>query len=243
MKTTNKILVVGDVHGDWGKLNTLINKRHPDIILQCGDFGYWPKYHNTTALNARRYDNNLMQYVPIGPPWRLDGIKNHDTKIYWCDGNHEDHDSIDALEDNEIFPNIFYMKRGSTLTLPDGRVVLFIGGAESMDKANRTPGETWFPQESITQQDIYNLPDCHVDIVISHTCPTMFADILASKCSRFDKAMEPSCKALDAVYEKYEPAHWYFGHWHHFMPGRYKKTQWTALTHSDGGSIWWRELE
>ena len=37
-----KVLVVGDIHGDWGKLNSLLTVKRPDIVLQCGDFGWWP---------------------------------------------------------------------------------------------------------------------------------------------------------------------------------------------------------
>lgn len=38
------ILVYGDLHGDWGALNRLISKKHPDIVLQCGDFGWFPRF-------------------------------------------------------------------------------------------------------------------------------------------------------------------------------------------------------
>jgi len=32
-----KIMIVGDVHGEFGTLNTLINRRKPDMIIACGD--------------------------------------------------------------------------------------------------------------------------------------------------------------------------------------------------------------
>ena len=39
-----KVIVIGDVHGEFNKLNAFLNKpKNIDIILQCGDFGYWPK--------------------------------------------------------------------------------------------------------------------------------------------------------------------------------------------------------
>ncbi len=142
------IMVMGDVHGEWGKLYSLINNKKPGIILQCGDFGYFPKFKD---------------YHPHH-------IKNGDCKIYWCDGNHSDHDTLRKIKRTEIRPNIFYMRRGSTLTLPDVRTVLFMGGAESIDKHLRTPGIDWFPQEVISQVDFNNLPpeDTKIDIVISH---------------------------------------------------------------------------
>lgn len=38
-----KVMACGDTHGNWGKLNQLIANKKPDIILQTGDFGWWPK--------------------------------------------------------------------------------------------------------------------------------------------------------------------------------------------------------
>ena len=50
------------------------------------------------------------------------------------------------------------------LGLPDGRIVLFMGGADSIDKKYRKIGFDWFPEELITQKDIYELPDTHGNI-------------------------------------------------------------------------------
>ena len=70
-----RILVVGDVHGEFGKLNALINVKKPDLILQCGDFGYWPKW-------------SLRHVTPI------DKVKTKVAKLLFCDGNHDDHWSL-----------------------------------------------------------------------------------------------------------------------------------------------------
>ena len=32
------ILVCGDTHGQWGALNQLINKKHPFMVFQTGDW-------------------------------------------------------------------------------------------------------------------------------------------------------------------------------------------------------------
>lgn len=40
----------------------------------------------------------------------------------------------------EVAPGVIYQPSGSTLTLPDGRVVLFLGGAKSVDWPLRTGG-------------------------------------------------------------------------------------------------------
>ena len=99
-----KIYIVGDFHGKWVYPNYFF-KHNPEeaIYLQCGDFGYLPHFEKYRIKN---FD-----------------IKNGKSKIYFCDGNHEDHESLKRLKNNEVCPNVFYMKRGSTLTLDRKSVV------------------------------------------------------------------------------------------------------------------------
>ena len=87
----NKILLVGDVHGNWNMLNKLIEALKPEVILQVGDFGWWSEYLETNP------------------------IKTDITRLYFCDGNHEDH--LLLKKDPCPYPNLIYMKRGNVLTL------------------------------------------------------------------------------------------------------------------------------
>jgi len=217
-----KIMVMGDVHGKFSVMNTLINRKQPWMVLACGDFGYWPK--------IERYRDSYGQIVKPTAP------RVGNTQVHWCDGNHEDHHSLKSAPVNgELWPNVFYHRRGSTLTLPDGRVILFMGGAESVDKSFRTPGFDWFPEESITQADLDALPDCHVDIVISHTCPMEF-----QMQSMFEFNERQSRIALSVVLEKYKPKEWFFGHWHTHVVGEYYDTKWQAVNKlMDTGSWIW----
>ncbi|MBU4525474.1 MAG: metallophosphoesterase [Desulfomicrobium sp.] len=76
-----KTIVIGDIHADFGALNRFCNKKRPDILLQCGDFGWWPHRHGTDKISRnRRFD----QYA----------VKLGGTRLYWCDGNHENHDDL-----------------------------------------------------------------------------------------------------------------------------------------------------
>jgi Icc-related predicted phosphoesterase len=144
----SKVLVVGDIHGNWTKFINLINQENPEVILQVGDFGWWGD------------ENDKKIVFP----------KN--TSIYFCDGNHENHPLLNTIT-NDITNNLHYMKRGSILTINNYNI-LFIGGGESPDQRLRTPGYDYFHEESITQKDIDNLPDIKIDIIISHTCPSKF---------------------------------------------------------------------
>ena len=130
------------------------------------------------------------------------------------------------------------MPRGHTLVLPspDNRVVLFMGGANSIDKQYRKIGVDWFPEEIISQKDIMNLPDCKVDIVISHTCPEEF-----SMSTLYDDN-DPSRKALSYVLDKYHPSLWYFGHFHQNKTGYTNSCRWTCLNEL-GKTGGWKWLE
>lgn len=206
-----KILVLGDVHGRWKTMMDFVENMKPDLVLQVGDFGYFPRFEK---YNPR---DQINSSVPI----------------HWCDGNHEDHESLVALREqsggerraHEVAPNVFWQDRGSTLMLPDGRVALFAGGAFSIDKKERVQGRDWFPGEMINWADMSSLPDCQVDIVISHTCPNRFE--LPSEFS--EKEVDPSRQFLDEVLERYNPESWYFGHWHKHMRGQVAGCAWEAL--------------
>lgn len=216
------IIVMGDIHGNWNALNKVVEEKRPDIILQCGDFGWWPKFH--------------------GQKWNQYGINNGNTKIYFCPGNHEDWKNLNRKwsgEKNEVMSNIFYMKRGAVLTLPDKRNVLFMGGANSVDRHLRLEGWDWFREELITQKDLDNLPDTHIDIVISHTAPKKF-DINIPYCE--DKERDPCRFALDIVFEKYNPSLWYFGHWHDTKEGIYNGCKWFMLNQEEEPG-WYRYLD
>lgn len=201
----SKVLIVGDVHGIFGYLDRLLNIHKPDIAIVTGDFGYWPK------IFGRKIE--LWKTTPF----------THNCKLYFCDGNHEDHDALDELTNNEVMPNVFFMKRGSILTI-NNKNILFVGGALSIDKKYRTPKYDWFEQEILKDEDLLSIPDnVKIDIVISHTAPSEFN----FKTDLFFP--DPSRDVLSKILNKYHPKEWYFGHFHKYYEGKYKNCKWTML--------------
>ena len=238
----SNIYVVGDIHGYWTFLNSFINRKRPDIILQCGDFGYWPKFDSTDLICENPLSRNQ-------DPWNFFGIKCQDTKIYFCDGNHEDHWELKKFKiPTIIYDNIWYMPRASVLVLPDDRNVLFMGGAQSIDAYCRTIGFDWFPEEVINYQDFLKLDNIFemfvdkIDIVISHTCPLeFFENGFNKKFLITDKMKDPSCIVLSRILEKFNPSLWYFGHFHESAEGKYNDTRWFAMNQANH-SGWYRKL-
>lgn len=247
MRFNKDIIICGDIHGMWKYLNQLINKKKPSIILQCGDWGHFPgRKIKATTVNGMR----IPGFDPLG-------VKAGSTEIFFCPGNHEHWDDLDLRVSTpcELMPNVFYMRRGSTITLPDGRVVLFVGGAESIDKEARTPGVDWFPQEVLPVSTLYKIEERkikHVDIVISHTCPQEFNPIMNEKSSlKYSgwtyKFRDTSQEVLSEILHEFKPSLWYFGHFHVNMKGVYKHiqdscTRWFCLNDTPNTG-WWRHLD
>jgi len=206
------IVIVGDVHGGFGRLNAMMNKRRPKIVIQTGDLGFWPR---SKEQRKGVYDDGPTIKVPEG------------SKLYWCDGNHEDHYELDVRTTDELWPRTQYMPRGSTTTLPDGRVVLFLGGALCIDRHHRVEGSGeygWFRNEQLSDHDVLSIDDdLKVDIVVSHTCPMEF-DIPM----RYEY-VDSSRTDLSYILHKFKPKQWFFGHWHICSSGNYLGCEWTGL--------------
>ena len=232
------MIILGDTHGDWSNLNDFINKKQPTNVIICGDFGYWP--------NFAKHD--------------LKKIKNHNTNIYWCPGNHESWDALNKIgrigkDPIEIHPRIFYCPIGSTKTL-EGKKYIFLGGADSIDKDFRTLGVDYFDTETLTNGDITKIEEMYnniypeVDTVISHTCPTFISEeIKYRKNNSFDisrclaKSEDPTCHALDYLFDKLKPKQWYFGHWHFYIQLLAKECNFIGLDYIKGNSKYFEKIE
>lgn len=254
------VYVIGDIHGDFGALNTFINKqirqnkslraiaadwraRGEDleaIILQCGDFAfYWPGCNNDRAIQ------NEISFLKSGL-----------VTIYWCAGNHEDHDRLDSLfSENspacssniaEVGKGIYFCRFGATLNLAAETTVLFAGGAESTDKSERVAHLSWWPQEGVSNADLDRLNDVsRVDIVISHTAPAAFnldSQMAKQWWNTSYHLEEASRYMLDEVLEKYHPREWYFGHFHKSMHGRCDGCDWECLNCLGSSGKTWEKL-
>lgn len=228
--TANRIFTIGDTHAEWGRLNKWLSRHnYPDVVLQVGDFGWWPHYHNRAGLLSghKLFD----QY----------GIRNKNTKIFWCDGNHENHDDLQELVEKhgrvpiETSENIFYCPRGSVVTINNTNF-LFFGGATSIDKARRVPGDSWWAGENISERDIYQIPDIKIDIVISHDAPAYF------KLRGFNNEHDYNRKALNTIFDKYRPYRWMFGHYHCYQYGYTRGCKWHGLSNIEGEQKFAKEL-
>jgi len=122
----------------------------------------------------------------------------------FIDGNHENHDRIDALPQVEMFgskvgkvnDSIYHLKRGEVYTISDRKFFCF-GGADSTDKLQRKVGIDWWAREAPTYAEMdYGLENLEkhgnkVDYIISHNCPKNVAtEFIHQKKEAWKKAAE-----------------------------------------------------
>jgi predicted phosphodiesterase len=218
-----KIIAVGDIHGQFKSLNMFIEKKQPDILIQCGDNTYFWQGKDSKGE-----------------------IKPKNTKVYLIPGNHEDWDLFEKVVGRlgntpiEVENNIFLCPIGSSIEV-NGKKLLFIGGASSIDKMYRTEGKNWFFQETINSDDISYILSKNesYDIVFSHTCPEVF-DIY-NKVGIIRKHYDPTTLFLDEILFQRTPSKWYFAHWHEYARGKYLNTDWVCLNKARGAG-WWTNV-
>ena len=208
------IFVTGDIHGSnsinklskrWWKEGASLTK--DDVVIILGDFGLL--WSNTPDAEER---------------WWLQWLDNCPWTTLFLDGNHENHDRLEALPTETIYggtvgrvsDSVLHLKRGQIYTI-DGTTLLTVGGAESIDKNRRQEFVSWWSQELLSAEDIrrtMNTLEKHnntVAYVLTHTCPTEAFQLIDVLFKGDDPTMDELQQAVANV-TTFD--HWYFGHMH-----------------------------
>lgn len=191
------VLFVGDLHGSLEDAERACQHAYAlgiHHLVQVGDWGFlWPGHDKATELRGI--------------------LQNYGVVMRFIDGNHDDHLRLrSGIVD---YQSLKYMPRGSTWT-DDGARYLFLGGAPSIDHRSRTPGASWWPEETITQEDVDRcLAVGPIDVMVTHDAPIIpvgFSDDVGSEWFRI--AGPASRAAVAAVVDHHRPQLLVHGHWH-----------------------------
>lgn len=243
-----KVGLQGDIHGEPADVEEPMRqcKLHgAELLIILGDYAYgWPGKLNEAGDCGVTEEISLM-------------AEEFNLDVWFIDGNHENFDQLtevgayEATEPVEVAPRVWYIPRGTLLTLGNSEV-LFIGGAYSVDKPHRSPHVSWWPQEEITTAQANRALDHeHVDVVLSHdVCKTGFRaalrlalfpeegknplalDHLVMKNDQAFPQAIPNRTTLEAIWEKYHPARWYHGHYHSYYTATEEGTTFTGLANN-----------
>ena len=220
------IYITGDTHREFSRLYNL-EKTENNMLIILGDavINY---YLNEEDIRFKDY------------------LKSFKIKLFCVRGNHEERpENIATYKEVDMFggkvfiennyPNLVFAKDGEIYNI-DGKSVLIIGGAYSVDKEYRLMhGYHWFKDEQLSNNEMNNILEKvkgkHFDIVLTHTCPYKYEprEVLMQGLdqSKVDKSME---HFLDTIEESISYDKWYCGHYHtekqidklEFMFGRIK---------------------
>ena len=150
------VAICGDWHGNIEHAEAAMreaSRNGATVLIQVGDFGFG-------------FDPNYVAMISgAASYWRL--------TVLFLDGNHENFDQlldIPVREDGlrPVADNVFHLPRGFNWTW-HGYKWLAAGGGYSVDKPRRTAHKSWWPQETITDEEEAVIKAVgKVDLLLTH---------------------------------------------------------------------------
>jgi hypothetical protein len=212
-----RTFIKGDIHGSLTEIIDFIHKfnlQPEDNIIVLGDFGVF--FENNDAINQEKKDYYEMN---------CNGVH-----LYWIDGNHENFDVINSWNCNnkDIYDNsnhIHYLPRGFQTFIEidcgdhiENRKALFIGGADSVDTWWRTEHETWWADETITEDDIKDIKGSFY-YIFSHCGPRSVVEnnkgfLYTLSNINENNNIHKSEDNLEKLKNNIIFNQWWFGHYH-----------------------------
>jgi hypothetical protein len=115
-----------------------------------------------------------------------------------------------------IAPNVIYQPRGSVHEDEDGTRFLFLGGAPSIDRDGRVEGESWWPEETITDAEHKRALSAKgpVHVLVTHDAPAFPPGFSPKGSPGYQRDQNRSMKRIDALIKRHRPPLLVHGHWH-----------------------------
>lgn len=204
-------LFLGDTHNDLDFAESAAKRarQHDAELVQLGDWGFlWPGTDQLQDLSD--------MLVGLGVPMRV------------IDGNHDDHPRLRSYVKEyvatTIAPNVIYQPRGSVHEDKDGTRFLFLGGAPSIDRASRTEGESWWPEETITKAEFDRAMAAKgpIHVLVTHDAPAFPPGFSPKGSPGYQREQNRSMKRVDTLIKKHRPSLHAHGHWHSHYERRHK---------------------
>jgi hypothetical protein len=181
------------------------------VVIQLGDFGF--------AWNDPDDDRTDLEALQAQ-------LTATGQTLYFLGGNHEGYALLNAIRPDRdgirwVRRSIGYLPRVYTTTLLSGKRLLALGGANSIDYEYRTEGRGWWPEESITPDDVTTVITAgRADLMLAHDAPHHAALdqlLTATNASWTDNGLayaERGRVRMDAAFHAVAPAVFVHGHFH-----------------------------
>ena len=201
MEKEKQILLLGDLHGEFQQLASSLTNIHDAIIIQLGDFGIgFQKWEIESKLldkvNKVCVKNNINIIAYAG---------NHDSPKFFKERN--------FIKSNiELIPSYTYLEF-------EGKSILCIGGAISIDRIDRVEGVSWWPDEVLDFRPELVRP---VDVLLTHSAPAWIGPnrregIVQHFCG-FDltlwEELKEERRQLGEIFNLAKPKQYFMAHFH-----------------------------
>jgi hypothetical protein len=201
------VLCIGDVHGEFDKYLSIIEKA--DCSLQLGDMGIGFPVREEYKIE-KKYNYEGKNYSPILGREHL-----------FFRGNHDDPDL--CRQHPNYLGDYGYDKNSG---------IFYVAGGFSVDKIYRTAGITWWQYEELTYKQSLEALELYgkikPSIIASHECPTEVK--LYAMTNMFKKDIISNTESLlQNMLEIHRPDIWIFGHHHIKKEIKIKNTLFVCL--------------
>ncbi len=235
-----KVLILGDLHGAYGRLHEVITQAHGffdlGAVIQVGDFGLGPEA-------ALAFKHLTRQYGPLPLP------------LHILDGNHENHSWVNLNPRWGKAHNLQVHRRGTTLKL-GGRNILLCGGALNIDRAQTEEPDPNYVTDGNVMDAFAEVAINRPDVVISHSCPADIGikmpglkaswvipsihRVITMAGHQTCPEEDPGEMRLKTLWEGLpeKPAQWLFGHFHQLRQTQVGDTTFTCVGSTDGSDGW-----
>lgn len=232
-----KIFITGDTHGEID-IDKLTSRRWPegktlmknDCLIIAGDFGL------VFTPNGSKTEEFWLNWLEQRP-W---------TTLF-IDGNHENFPRLYSYPEEERFggvvgvirPSVLHLKTRGHVYEAAGKKIWCFGGAESVDKAYRKEGRSWWPEEEPTWEQMeYGLSQIEkyggeFDFIVTHDCPARMLRTCLGGFGIYDGSSKirpgRAGEYLERVADLARAQYWFFGHYHTDLSAEIDSQRYRAL--------------
>jgi predicted phosphodiesterase len=222
---------LADIHGDFHCIEKFCHKNKDKKkinLIQIGDFGAGFDFGMSGQfIQKMDYLNNILA--------------EYNVTCYVLRGNHDDPQYFTGTYEN-YWCNLKLMPDYSVVEI-EGKRVLMVGGAVSIDRLGRTEGKSWWPDEVfvLDEEKLKNIKN--IDLVATHTSPrfcypTEFNNLVYSFAYYDEPLLGELTREREMITRMYEilkengnPMEmWFYGHFHAEKHKRYDETLFNLLS-------------
>ena len=229
------LIFIGYVHGEFNELTHQLanNNISNSTFIQVGDFG----------VGFKRKENENRQLDQLNNRLKADG-----NVMYVIRGNHDDPAYFNGLG-QFAYSNLIFLRDYSLLEV-EGKKILLVGGAISIDRSSRVLNNSYWKEEvfvfneSLLEKAIGKCD--HLDIVVTHGTPAEFhpSEIgpLVFEWASYDPHLITELKKERykhsllmnvLIGKKLKPRFWYYGHYHFSYQGNFQGIRYKILNCSE----------